>query len=249
MKTMKKIKFVFFSLALLSIMGCSTNDDDNSITITKADIFGTVNLYDEDVLPIDSDGMKIIMNGTSPEISTLTTINGGFTLKDAPFGTYTLRYEKEGYGTYMLFNLNHTNSGGTTTIDESPSLDPLATTSISFLSDTISGTDVFLYLATEPLANIGNPRYYRYFYHNASDISNTNYTTYSEVRVTESTFHDHVLSQSDLIGMGFTSGETVYVKAYGDSYWSNDYDNTDLGRRVFPNMNMTTIDAVSFLVP
>ena len=57
------------------------------------------------------------------------------------------------------------------------------------------------------------------------------------------------LSQTDLINAGFTSGQTVYVKAYGESYWSNEYLDSDLNKMIFPNLNLSTTNSVSFIVP
>jgi len=57
------------------------------------------------------------------------------------------------------------------------------------------------------------------------------------------------LTASDLSGMGFSSGATVYVKVYGDSFWSNEYENSGLGIKVFVNLNIVSASAVSFDVP
>ena len=61
--------------------------------------------------------------------------------------------------------------------------------------------------------------------------------------------YQSTLTQTELINAGFTSGQTVYVKAYGESYWSNEYLDVNLNKKVFPNLNTVSANAVSFIVP
>jgi hypothetical protein len=61
--------------------------------------------------------------------------------------------------------------------------------------------------------------------------------------------YEVTLSQNDLLNAGFSSGQTLYVKAYGDSFWSNEYFDPELDRKVFPNLNKNAAAAVSFVVP
>ena len=49
--------------------------------------------------------------------------------------------------------------------------------------------------------------------------------------------------------MGFSSGSQVYVKAYGESFWGNDYEDTDLNKRIFPNLGEISAEPVMFMVP
>ena len=57
------------------------------------------------------------------------------------------------------------------------------------------------------------------------------------------------LSQTSLDALGFASGTEVYVKCYGESFWSNKYEDPALGITVFPNLNSTTAATISFIVP
>lgn len=248
------MKLNYLILGLIVLVGFSScnNDDDNETPqpITKANIIGSVNLYDEGVTQIDGSGMTLTVEGTSPLITATTDENGEFTLSDVPFGTYTVSYTKVFFGPFRKFSIEHNNSTGSPTIiTETPSLGQSSTTQITALSAMVIGTDVEISVTTDPAGNNSNTRYFRYFLSDNSDVSNENYTFYSEGIVSQINPRVVTLSQNDLTDAGFSSGSTVHLKAYGDSFWSNAYDDPELERMVFPNLNENSANSVSFVVP
>lgn len=243
-----KLNYLTFGLVvLLGISSCSKDEDPTPDPITKANIIGSVNLYDEGVTEIDNSNMTVSIDGTT--FSASTDVDGDFVLNDVPFGTYTLIYEKSGFGTFKKFDIEHTNTGSSTIITENPSLGESSTTTVTDLTVSVNGNDVLVSITTDPAGSNGNTRYIRYFLSTDSNVSNENYTFYSSGLISQINPNQITLSQSDLTNAGFSSGQTVHVKAYGDSFWSNEYDDPDLGRKVFPNLNMTSVNSVSFIVP
>ena len=73
--------------------------------------------------------------------------------------------------------------------------------------------------------------------------------SYSAGLISQNNPYEHTIEANVLADMGFVSGDTVYVKAYGDSFWSNEYVDADLNKKVFPNLNTTSADASFFIVP
>lgn len=243
-----KLKHLTLSLIiLLGISSCAKDDVPDADPITKANITGAVNLYDEGTTQIDNSNMFIRVEGTIPEISATTDANGDFTLLDVPFGTYTLIYEKSGFGTLKKFDIEHENNASL--ILNTPSMGEISTTEITNLEANVSGNDIIISVTTNPAGSNGNARYVRYFLSTDSNVSSENYTYFSPGLVSQINPKEITLSNTDLTSAGFSSGETVFVKVYGDSFWSNEYLNPDLGRNVFPNLNMTSTDAASFIVP
>jgi hypothetical protein len=57
------------------------------------------------------------------------------------------------------------------------------------------------------------------------------------------------ISGQELNELGFASGSILYARVYGDSYYSNDYDDPNEGRRIFPNLLEDTAQSVQFQVP
>ncbi|WP_282037812.1 carboxypeptidase regulatory-like domain-containing protein [Saccharicrinis aurantiacus] len=244
---MKLYHLSFGLITLLVLASCNNDKDPAEEPATKANIIGSVNLYDEGVTQIDNSGMTIQVEGT--EISATTDADGDFTLSDVPFGTYSLIYEKSGYGTYKKFGIEHKDTGSSTKIIQNPSLGETSTTQVTLLSTSVIGNDIQVSITTDPPGNNQNARYVRYFLSIDSNVSNENYSYYSPGLVSHNNPHLTTLSQSDLISAGFSTGQTVYVKAYGDSFYSNEYDDSDLGRRIFSNLNTNAAAAVSFVVP
>ena len=246
---MKLIYLTFGLIVLAGFTSCSKDENQEPEPVTKANIIGSVNLYDEGTTQIDNSNLTVKLEGTTPVISAKTDADGEFTISDVPFGTYTLVYEKSGFGTFKMFDLEHTNTGSSTIITETPSLGEVSTTQITDLGATINGNDVILSITTNPAGSNGNTRYVRYFLATDSNVSNEDYAYYSPGLISQINPYEISLSQNDLTNAGFSSGQTVYVMVYGDSFWSYEYDDPDLSRKVFPNLNLTSANAVSFDVP
>lgn len=244
---MKLKHFTFALVVLLGITSCSKDEDPGPDPITKANITGSVNLYDEGTTQVDNSNMTVMAEGTTPSISATSDANGNFTLADVPFGTYTLRYEKAGYGTFKKIDVEHLNNASA--IPNTPSLGEVSTTQITNLEANGSGNAIVISVTTNPAGSTGNTRYVRYFLSTDSNVSNENYTYVSPGLLSQINPKEITLSNNDLTSAGFSTGQTVFVKVYGDSFWSNAYDDPDLGRTVFPNLNMTSENAASFIVP
>jgi len=246
------MKVILISTILMFFLvstSCKKDDNDKDETVTKANIIGSVNLYDEGTLAVAKDGMVVMVEGSSPIISATTDADGKFTLTDVPFGTYTIVYEKTGYGIYKKSGVSHTNTGSSTYISATPSLGQKSTTTVTMLSANSSGSNIIISTTTAPASSNNNPKYIRYFYSTESSVSSENYTYASVGLVIKINPYDKTLSTSNLSDMGFSTGSTIYVKVYGDSFWSNEYEDNNLGRKVFPNLNSTSAAAVSFVMP
>lgn len=243
-----KLKYLTFSLVvLLGISSCSEDEDSTPDPITKANITGSVNLYDEGTTRVDNSNMTVKLEGTTPSMSSITDFEGKFTLTDVPYGNYTLIYEKLGFGTFKKVDIEHLNN--VTAILNTPSLGEISTTQITNLEADVSGNDIIISVTTNPAGSNGNRRYVRCFLDTDSNVSNETYTYYSPGLISQINPYKITLSQNDLTNAGFPSGQTVNVKVYGDSFWSNEYDDPDLGRKVFPNLNTISVSSVTFVVP
>lgn len=245
------MKLSYLTIGIIILLGftsCS-NSEDPTPEPTKANIIGHVNLFDEGVTEIDNSNMTVTIEGITPTISAVTDTEGKFTLPDVPFGTYSLIYEKSGFGTFKKFNVEHTDTGSSTVITETPSLGQTSTTVITNISASENNNTITIATTMSPEANVGNTRYLRYFFSTQSSVSNENYDAVLETVPAQISPYNLNLNSSSLDALGFTSGQTIYVKCYGESFWSNQYDDPNLGITVFPNLNQTSADAVSFIAP
>lgn len=244
----------YFFLALIfssTLIACNKDDDDNTTTppIDEADIQGSVNLYDESINEVSPSGMTVYIEGLASSAFDITDDEGDFTLESVPFGTYVLIYEKENYGTYKAYQLSHDPDEGSTIIQQTPSLGQISTTQITGANVSYAGDSVTFYLNLVPQANNSNQRYIRYFLSSSDSVSSTNYEEFSPGIIARIEPFHVSLTQSELQTMGFQSGQTVYFIAYGESFWSNQYEDVELGFSVFPNLNSSTVSPISFVVP
>ncbi len=246
------MRYIFiFGISLFILFASCKKDETTPEPITKANITGTVKLFDESTTELNRDGMIISIDGSDPVISTISNTDGTFTFENIEYGNYDLGYSKTGFGTYKIFGIIH--SGGTcgcsTTITETPSLGMKSTTRINSISTNTSGQNVSISLSTTPASSAEIPRYIRLFLSTESTVSYKYYSSFTEINEIKSEPAEIILSMSDLNKFGFNKGTTVYLVAYGDSFQSNEYLDPNQNKTIFPNINTKSPSPVSFVVP
>ena len=236
-------------LVFCAFITCKKRNEDIPEPASKAAISGSVNLYDEATLPLSNSDMKVSVLGTTPLISVSTDASGKYLLPSVPFGTYTLVYEKTGYGTYLKPGVVHATDGSPTILTNTPSLGKKSTTTITNLTISQNASTILVNASTNPAGSMGNTRYIRYFLSASSAVSKDNYSYASAGLVSRINPYEITLTPGILSTAGFASGQTVYIKVYGDAFWSNEYQDSSTGKKVFPNVNESAASAVSFIVP
>ena len=103
--------------------------------------------------------------------------------------------------------------------------------------------------SVSPTPTATNRGYVRYFLSTDKGVSNTHYKYTSSVLSVLNNNTTGGFTKEDLLTAGFTSGQTVYLRLYGDSVQSNAYTDPNVGIAVFPNSNPNTVAAVSFVMP
>ena len=241
-------KYLISLILILGLLSCGTEETEAPTTPNVLyDIVGSVNLYNEGTLPLEKSGMLITVVGTDPIIFDETDNEGIYELQQVEKGTYTLSFEKSGFGVFKLYNVDH-NSNEPTIITNSFSFGEKSTTSVSLLLASVSQDTLILNTTLDQNASIGNPRYVRVFFGTNSDLSHEKYDYYSPAYVKQINPFTIKYTSSDLIAMGFQKGQKVYVNVAGDSFYANDYYDPDLERQIFPNL-LWTDGGDNFIVP
>ena len=243
---MKKIAFPFF-LTLLAVVSFSCLDNSD-YDLKDSDIFGYVHLYDEFGHNAENYSMYVSAVNPMSETTGITDVVGMYIIRDVPFGDYKLVFQKEGYGTYVMNGVKHVSDGEATFIDVIPLLSQKSTTTIKVLTVEVSGRTIYFTVITSPLSSALENRYVRLFFDEGAAVSDSVYKNYSDIFTVRDTPYTIEVLKDDFYDMGFEPGQKVYVKAYGDSFYSNDYLNDD-SLRVFPNLNHETPEALSFVLP
>jgi hypothetical protein len=243
---MKKLIVLFLPVLLVSILYSCLNDPDNELN--ESDIYGYVHLYDEFGNMTDNYSMFVTAACADPETSGITDVTGMYIIRNVPFGDCSLVFEKPGFGTYVMDGIKHTADGKPTFISAVPFLSMKSTTTIKVLDREVSGDTIFITVITNPPATAKTNRYIRLFFDDHVSVTDSTYKSCSEQFTAGKVPFTIELKKEYFYNMGYVPGQTVYVKAYGDSFYSNDYFNKD-SVKVFPNLNHETPPALSFILP
>ena len=239
----------------VSLISCSKKDSTPSVP-TSGNLFGTIQTWDDKTTSTnDMAGVTVTITNLANK-STTTDAQGRYTFTNLPYDQYDLEISKTGYGTHKVFGITHSydpaSSVGTTQIPNI-SFGKKSTTTVTALA--VNGNVVlgepgvsFSY-TVNPTPTPASRAFVRYFLSTAADVSPTKYLAASAVVNFSNGSGITGFSTSQLVGMGFTSGQTVYVKMFGESFITNEYFQPNLGYKIFPNLNLTSQPAVSFVVP
>ena len=195
-----KLKNLIFLLIIISLVACNKEED----TVTTSSISGKVKLYDDGNSNLDNNDMTITVEGTSPLLSAKTDQNGDYSIQNVPFGSYTLQFNKTGYGTYKIFNAALTSTGGPLVISETISLGQISTTTFinKFLINALESSVEFKG-TVDPSGTTEIPRYLRLFYSINENVSSDNYSFYSDQYVVSETLFQIIVTKEELNNMQF----------------------------------------------
>lgn len=240
--------FTSVSSFILLNASCKKEEECEHPNLTEANLAGKVNLFDDLEGALSDSGMTVYILDSNPLVSDVTDENGNYSLDNLIFGSYTLVYSKQGYGTFLQSVLHADDCQLTNTMPEYYLGERSTTTITSFTTTTIP-SGVKLNIGIFPEGSSEEARYVRVFYSNQSDVSNSSYDFQSGlIEMTEANY-TITLNIGDIHGMGFQTGETVYCKVYGDSFHSNEYFDFDIEGLYYPNTNIVTQPNVEFIAP
>ena len=243
---MKKLGLAAILFILVLSFGC--NDDDPEPDYgTAARLSGRVNLYDDGANPQAKDSVVVSIYGSKPLISDTTDAAGRFSFPDVKYGTYSIEFNKTGYGRFILNNVVH--QKGDTEISTLINLGQFSTTKVDLITDSVTGAVIYINVLTSPGGSVNAPRYLRFFFGDNSNVSFEDYIAYSTVVSATSNPYRYSVSMHKLLDWGFKPGDHVWLKAYGDSKYSNAYIDPLKGLHIFPNLNLHSAAAIDFIMP
>jgi len=245
MKSIYPISLILSLLILFSLTGCLDDDSGGGSETLQ----GNVNLFDDGQNTIANDDMAVTVLGTLPVISDTTVSDGSFRLENIPTGVFTLLFKKEGFGTFRIFNYPVGLAGASRPDLTRINLGQISSTVTTAIQDSIVGEDIFLIVDVDPAGTPDRPRFVRIFFNQLGNAGPEENRAFSGVLETESDQLIFAVSRTDLLDVGFQLGQTVFARAYGESFYANDYEDPTLDRRVFPNLNPNAADPIFFQVP
>lgn len=242
----------FLLLVVLTASACKKSTDTGTITGAGGKLQGTIQSWDDKTTTL-TDHSSFTVLCVNGGFTALTDAAGNFSFPNLPYDVYDLQISKSGFGTYRWNGISHaSNSSGYTQLSNL-SLGKQSTTQVTSLS--VAGNTLFgqpgvrFDYGISPTPSTSNRAFVRYFLHTANTVSATSYTAYSDRKNFSNLSNETGFTKDELLGMGFNSSQTIYVRLVVESFISNDYTDPNSNRRVFPNVNETGAPVVSFQVP
>ena len=222
---------------------------------TDGKLAGSIQTWDDKANAI-ADKVGITVTTEYPNVFTTTTdTSGKFSFDNLDFDKYDLSFSKPGYGTYKIFSYAHSiNPATAQTVNTIPlinfaKISTTAITNLVYLKANVNGViGVSFNVTVSPNPTTLKRAFIRYFLSTSPSVSDTSYLVYTPPIGTSSTVATDGFTNDELTGYGFSKGQKIYIRAYGESLRSNDYDDPNLRKRVFPNLNPTSAPAISFVM-
>lgn len=253
------------ALAAIILLSCGKNSDHHSIVVpdliqannTRANISGLILLYDEDGKVLaDKSGVTVSIDNST--VSTKTGIDGKFQLDSIPAGTYDISYSKEGFGTGKIMGLYHEAANhATTLIKNSESMAVNSTLAVNniVVEPFAAAIQQFgtngLHIVPVFENNTGKEKWVHLFFSENNNVSSTNYKAEYKVKCSGAAnqFNNYNMTIRWFESLGFNKGQTVYVKAYGDSFLADSYTDPLTNQTIFPSLSNKPSATVSFVIP
>jgi len=250
------MKKLFFLLIATSFIFVSCEKDEpktnNDSVLTMANIRGQLALYNEFGAKVSNERMFITMASTAGTYTTESEKDGSFLVMNVPYAdNYKTFYEKDGFGTYKRFGYNHVYTGQEGSLS-AVNLSMKSTAYCAGLVVTQSNDTTHFHLTLAGGSDAGKRRV-RLLFHTIPQISNEVFSHYTVKFTANNTQPIISLSKEYLQNeVGLINGQTYYVQAYGDSYYSNAYFDEDAQKQVLPNLGMSSdigVPTASFVMP
>lgn len=248
-------KLIYLAIISLMVLSSCKKDDpktNNDSVLTKANIEGNVNLYDEYGNTVSKEGMIVLIEGNGFQYIAETEKDGRFLVQNVPyFVNYTISYAKTGFGTYKIYGYNHEYTGYAGEIQESPRLSKKSSAYSTALLIHVSNDTVNFQVGVAGGSNDGQ-RKLRILFHTIPEISNEVYSLYTNKLTTTGNTQTIRLPKEALEEYGLVSGLTYYAQVYGDSYYSNAYNDDYHRKHVLPNLGFVeevAVPTATFVMP
>ncbi len=231
------------------VASCNEDDSESTTPPTPAimgSIEGSVALYDEGMEEEPNDGLSVTAIFGTSEYTGTTNAEGDYTIEDVPAGTYRLEFEKAGYGTFKIFDVNHDPVDGSTFISETPSLGQLSTTEVDSLWAEVDSInqEITFFAEISPNPGPSNQRYVRFFFQREGAVNPVSADALTDIIMADSDPFEITFTRANFVSLGFDPGEEVRVQLYGESFFSNSYYEEVLDTWFFPNLNYVSNNSV-----
>lgn len=234
---------------LIGVLACSEKESEAPIGL-KGEIRGKIFLYTEfGQRELTMDGVSLSLKDpeTQHEIRTTTDLNGNYTLKDVPIGTYDINVEKQGFSPSTIENLPVIGGKEPLYLNYSlirPSTSEASNLSLQYVSGSIRMKCTLLHHYTGPSPLV----IYLVFIGNTPDVSPEHYLSTSTISTTQSsgTLYEGQVSYNS---KQFPSGSTLYAVVYGLTNGNRILIDPDTGFTTYEGLGTVPSNIASIKIP
>ncbi len=240
---MRKSIFIFIISLIIAATFYSCEKDSKSAPTST--LVGVITVVDEFGQAItDRSGVTIGIDGTNPLVKGITNVKDQFTVDSIPPGTYDVSLSKYGFGTFKF-------TGKVFYGDEKPQylagyIAERSSTSANNLTLTYNATNRYITATANvnPAGTTSQARFARFFAGSNNSVSDSSYISTS----VNGTSTNAVSVSIYMDPVKFPNGTTVYVKAYGCSYYDYSYLNVETFLSVYTTVNTSSSSNVASIV-
>ena len=254
-------KFIPQILMLLYILisaGCSEEIISDTLT---GKVIGRVFLYDKNRASIsDRSGVSVTVEGSSPEITVHTDESGEYEIDYLSSGTYNLKYEKDGFGEYVILGYSFIGGSEPTNPMYGPNLYELVNTPntsfelIKYEHEYVNVFGIEIKGTFENPEDIPYPQF-RCYLSNSPNVSYKDYVETIELISLQEGLISNEVYVPDTIR--FPVGTELYGIVYPQTIMYNhtDWDYTyyydlETGKKIYNSVNINLAsDVVSVTIP
>ena len=250
---LRYLLYVTFGITAL-LSGCQGKDGDpgpagGGLT---GNVYGFVNAYDDAGSLLSKSGVTVTLEGATPAVTTTSDANGRYEFQGLKAGTYNFTYNRSGLGVFRRDGVAHVGGDQATFLGVTSLTEPSNTRAavVSAASNQqLPGIAVVQVGLANP--NLPGNSLLRFvvLVGSTPDVTVANGQWNGTVYGTSSGQYGVSLSRASLNALGFATGSTAYVAAYGISAYTVYYLDPITGRYILPGLNPGSSTAVSFIVP
>ena len=247
---MKKISNTFLLVFLISLLFSNCKKSEIERMNLTGSITGKVYVVSEsDNIGFPESGIEVKIENT--ELSTVTDINGIYTVENIPSGTYNIVFSMDGYSEMKKCGVQITGGGNYPAELSRLFMREKSSTKASNLSVEYNNSDIIFSANFSPEAADTTSRGILLLISDNSNVSFDNNLDYYDPTINTGNEISFSIN-SDILSYwlpGFNPQKTYYAVAYGMSAGFGRYFDPEKGSNVFTGIDLTPTNTVSFTIP